>query len=106
MYVSDTAVREVNLAEIDTIFRNNQGETFGRPKRRREDNIQIDLTNIRCETVEWFQLVQWDLPITGLCEHGDKRDSRYKTLTAAEKLMRFERKSYSKALAFLDHIRH
>jgi hypothetical protein len=30
---------------------------FGRPRRRWEDNIKIDLKGIRCENVYWFHLI-------------------------------------------------
>jgi hypothetical protein len=32
--------------------------TFGRTKRRREDNIKTVLKNILCESVEWIRLAQ------------------------------------------------
>jgi hypothetical protein len=31
---------------------------LGRSRRRREDRIRIDLTEIRCGSVDWIQMVQ------------------------------------------------
>jgi len=60
---------------MDIMSRNDQGEIFGRPKHRRDANIQIFLRNVRREIVGWLQLAQERFPMTELCEHGDKHDS-------------------------------
>jgi len=60
---------------MDRMSRNDQGEIFLRPKRRREANNQIYLGNIHREIVGWFQLAQGRFPMTALSEHGDKPDS-------------------------------
>jgi hypothetical protein len=105
LYASATSVTETKYAEMDRMSRNDQGEIFGRPKHRREDNIQIYLRNIRREIVGWLQPAQERFPMTALCEHGDNLiplEGR-KVSISAEKLIAFERKSYSKASVSLHH---
>ena len=60
---------------MDRMNRNDQGEIFGRPKRRMESNNQIYRRNTSREIVGWLQLAQERFPMTAMCEHGDKPDS-------------------------------
>jgi hypothetical protein len=55
---------------------------LGRPRRRWEDNIKIDLREIRIDGANWIQLAQdrGELnsagsgygPMAGFCEHGEE----------------------------------
>jgi hypothetical protein len=47
---------------------------FGRPRRRRGDNIRIDLTKIRSEIVDWIHLAQDREQWRVLCD-GDNESS-------------------------------
>jgi hypothetical protein len=44
---------------------------LGRPRRRWEDNIKMNLREIRIDVVNWIQLAQ-DSPVVGLCEQGNE----------------------------------
>jgi hypothetical protein len=43
---------------------------LGRPRRKWEDNIIMDLEKIVCEGVDWMHLA-WQ-PVEGCCEHGNE----------------------------------
>jgi hypothetical protein len=45
----------------------------GRSKRRWENNITVDLTQLDCEDVDWFHLVPGYGPMEDSCEHGHAR---------------------------------
>jgi hypothetical protein len=45
--------------------------TLGRPKRRWEDNIKMDLREIGFGDVDWIHWVQ-DRDRAGSCEHGNE----------------------------------
>jgi hypothetical protein len=44
---------------------------LGRPRRRWEDGIRMDLREIGLEGVDWIRLAQ-DGPVAGCCECGDE----------------------------------
>jgi hypothetical protein len=44
---------------------------LGRRRRRSEDNIKMDLREIRIDGANWIQLAQ-DGPVAGFCEHADE----------------------------------
>jgi hypothetical protein len=90
---------------MDRMSRNDQGEIFGRPKPRREANNQTYLRNIIREILGWLQLAQERFPMTALYENMIPLEGR-KILISDEKLKAFERKSYSKVIVSLHHIRH
>jgi hypothetical protein len=46
---------------------------LGRPRRRREDNIKMDLRKTGIDGVNWIQLAQG--PVAGFCEHGNEPSS-------------------------------
>jgi hypothetical protein len=50
---------------------------FGRPRRKREDNITEDLREIKWEVVYWIRLAQ-NRPLAGSCEHGNESSSPIK----------------------------
>jgi hypothetical protein len=37
---------------------NLRGKTLGRPRRRREDNIKMDLSAVECGGMDWIDLAQ------------------------------------------------
>jgi len=41
---------------------------FGRPRRRWEDNIKVDLQKVGCGVMEWIYLVQ----VASICECGNE----------------------------------
>jgi len=43
---------------------------LGRPRRRWEDNIKIDLKEVGCEGMEWIELTQ-DRQVVGCCDCGN-----------------------------------
>jgi hypothetical protein len=43
---------------------------LGRPRRRWEDDIKLDLREIGIDGANWIRLAQ-DSPVAGFCEHGD-----------------------------------
>jgi hypothetical protein len=43
---------------------------LGRPRRRWEDNIKMDLRKIGIDGANWIQLAQG--PVADLCEHGNE----------------------------------
>jgi hypothetical protein len=45
--------------------------TCGRPKRKWEANIKMNLKEIECEDVDWIYLAQ-DISGGGSCEHGNE----------------------------------
>ena len=40
--------------------------SLGRPRRRREDNIEMDLREVCCDAANWIDLTQDREPIAGL----------------------------------------
>ena len=40
------------------VGRSERKRPFGRPRRREEDNIQMDLQEVRCGGMEWSELAQ------------------------------------------------
>jgi hypothetical protein len=44
---------------------------LGRPKRRWEDNIKLDLLEVGCEGVDWIELAQ-DMDSGGCCDCGNE----------------------------------
>jgi hypothetical protein len=45
---------------------------LGRPRRRWEDGIRMDLGRIGPGSVNWIQLAQERDPVVGSCEYGDE----------------------------------
>jgi hypothetical protein len=45
---------------------------LGRPRRRWEYNIKMDLREIRIDEANWIQLAQDRVQWGGLCEHGNE----------------------------------
>jgi hypothetical protein len=41
---------------------------LGRPRRRRENNIKMDLQEVECVGMDWIELAQ----VTGTCECGNE----------------------------------
>jgi hypothetical protein len=55
----------------DILVRKPEGKRqLGRPRRRWEDNIRMDLAEIGWEGVDWMRLAQE--PVAGCCEHGNE----------------------------------
>jgi hypothetical protein len=55
------------------LVRNPEGNRpLGRPKRRWEDGIRMDLGEIGLGGVDWIRLVQDRCPFAGCCECGDE----------------------------------
>ena len=44
---------------------------LGRPRRRWENNIKVDVKEIRCEGVDWICLVEGH--VADCCQHGNER---------------------------------
>jgi hypothetical protein len=53
-------------------MKNLKGRDRSEDRRRWEDNIRIDLREIRWEGVEWIHLAQ-ERPVAGCCEDGNER---------------------------------
>jgi hypothetical protein len=45
---------------------------LGRPRRRWEDNIKMDIGEIGIGGANWIRLAQDKGPVAGFCEHGDE----------------------------------
>jgi hypothetical protein len=45
---------------------------LGRPRRRWEDNIKMDLREIVVDGANWIHLAQDGVLMVGFCEHGDE----------------------------------
>jgi hypothetical protein len=45
---------------------------LGRPRSRWEDNIKMNLREIRIDGANWIQLAQDKGPVAGFCEHGNE----------------------------------
>jgi len=59
------------MGERRGVYRGLVGKTegkrpLGRPRRRREYNIKMDLQEVRCGVMDWIELAQ------GTCECGDE----------------------------------
>jgi hypothetical protein len=48
-----------------------KARALGRPRRRWENNIKMDLREIGIDGANWIQLVGQS-PVAGLCEHGNE----------------------------------
>jgi hypothetical protein len=46
-------------------------ETLGRPRHRWEDNIKMDIQEVRCGGMEWIELAQ-DRQVADTCECGNE----------------------------------
>ena len=50
---------------------------LGRPRRRWQDNIRMDLREVGCGCVDWMELAQ-DRQVACACEFGDERSGSIK----------------------------
>jgi hypothetical protein len=51
---------------------------LGRPRHRWEDNIRIDLREIKWEVVGWVHLAQDKDQVAACCEHGNEHSGSIK----------------------------
>jgi len=51
---------------------------LGRPRRRWEDNIKIDLQEVGCEGMDWIELAQAREKVAGSCECGNEHSGSIK----------------------------
>jgi hypothetical protein len=51
---------------------------LGRPRRRLEDNIKMDLREIGIDVANWIRLAQDGVPLAGFCEHGNETSGSIK----------------------------
>jgi hypothetical protein len=45
---------------------------LGRPRRRWEDNIKMDLREVGCGSADWINLAQDRVQVAGFCVYGDE----------------------------------
>ena len=61
-----------------SVERANEWSPIGRPKRRCEDNIKMDLQKVGCGGLDWIALTEDGRQVMGCCECGNEPPSSQK----------------------------
>jgi hypothetical protein len=60
-----------NVCRVTLVGRPEEKRPLGRPRRRWEDNIKMDLQEVGCGDMDWIELAQ-DRQVAGTCKCGNE----------------------------------